>query len=130
MEVSGVPRADETRPGEIGYYAPGSRLVLYYASPDRWPGLMRIGRFDPPLERLRALPFWGGRGEAAIVPMIHVTSSSLCEGVPADGGTPARAAVCLALKRGQRPRRGSNPVRWLKADRVVAALSRCPRILT
>ncbi|MFF4082724.1 cyclophilin-like fold protein [Streptomyces sp. NPDC001777] len=56
LDVSGVPRADEPRPGEIGYYAPGLSLVLYYASPGRWPGLVRIGRFDLPLERLRALP--------------------------------------------------------------------------
>lgn len=56
LDVSGVPRADEPRPGEIGYYAPGSSLVLYYDSPGRWPGLVRIGRFDHPLDRLRALP--------------------------------------------------------------------------
>lgn len=56
LHVSGVPRADEPRPGEIGYYAPGSSLVLYYASPGRWPGLVRIGRFDLPLARVRALP--------------------------------------------------------------------------
>lgn len=56
LDVSGVPRADEPRPGEIGYYAPSSSLVLYYASPGRWPGLVRIGRFDHPLDQLRALP--------------------------------------------------------------------------
>lgn len=56
LDVGGVPSADEPRPGEIGYYAPGSSLVLYYADPGRWPGLVRVGRFDLPLERLRALP--------------------------------------------------------------------------
>lgn len=56
LDVSGVPRADEPKPGEIGYYAPGSSLVLYYASPGRWPGLVRIGRFDHPLDKLRAWP--------------------------------------------------------------------------
>lgn len=56
LDVSDVPRSDEPRPGEIGYYASGSSLVLYYARPGRWPGLVRIGRFDLPLERLRALP--------------------------------------------------------------------------
>ncbi len=56
LEVDGVPRADAPRPGEIGYYAPGSSLVLYYASPGRWPGLVRVGRFDHPLDKLRALP--------------------------------------------------------------------------
>ncbi|WP_309130984.1 cyclophilin-like fold protein [Brevibacterium sp.] len=56
LDVSGVPRADAPRPREIGYYAPGSSLVLYHASPGRWPGLVRIGRFSHPLVRLRALP--------------------------------------------------------------------------
>jgi hypothetical protein len=56
LDVDGVPRADEPRPGEIGYYAPNSSLVLYYASPGRWPGLVRVGRFDHPLDQLRALP--------------------------------------------------------------------------
>lgn len=56
LDVSGVPRSDEPLPGEIGYYAPGSSLVLYYASPGRWPGLVRIGRFDLPLASLRELP--------------------------------------------------------------------------
>ncbi|MBD7956435.1 hypothetical protein H9651_02155 [Microbacterium sp. Sa4CUA7] len=56
LDVSGVPRADAPKAGEIGYYAPGSSLVLYYANPGRWPGLVRIGRFDHPLDRLRALP--------------------------------------------------------------------------
>ena len=56
LSLRGVPRADEPRPGEIGYYAPGSSLVLYYASPGRWPGLVRVGRFDHPLDDLRALP--------------------------------------------------------------------------
>jgi len=56
LDVSGMPRADEPGPGEIGYYAPGPSLVLYYASPGRWPGLVRIGRFDLPLDRLRTLP--------------------------------------------------------------------------
>src|SRR5215212_9265356 len=56
LSLHGVPRADEPRPGEIGYYAPGADLVLYYASPGRWPGLVRVGRFDHPLDDLRALP--------------------------------------------------------------------------
>ena len=56
LDVDGVPRADEPRPGEIGYYAPGSSLVLYYASPGRWPGLVRVGRFDHSLDALRGLP--------------------------------------------------------------------------
>ncbi|WP_169250922.1 cyclophilin-like fold protein [Brevibacterium sp. 'Marine'] len=56
LDVSAVPRSDEPKPGEIGCYAPESSLVLYYASPGRWPGLVRIGRIDLPVEQLRALP--------------------------------------------------------------------------
>lgn len=56
LTVSGVPDAEAPRPGEIGYYAPASCLVLYYASPGRWPGLVRLGRFDYPLDPLRDLP--------------------------------------------------------------------------
>ncbi|WP_018763325.1 cyclophilin-like fold protein [Arthrobacter sp. 135MFCol5.1] len=56
LDISGVPRADEPQAGEIGYYAPGTSLVLYYANPGRWPGLVRIGRFDQSPDRLRALP--------------------------------------------------------------------------
>ena len=53
--LDGVPDVDEPHPGEIGYYAPLQTLVLYYGSPGRWPGLVRVGRFDHDLDALRAL---------------------------------------------------------------------------
>lgn len=53
LRMAGVPQADAPDPGEIGYYAPGNTLVLYYGSPGRWPGLVRVGRFDFDLEALR-----------------------------------------------------------------------------
>lgn len=56
LDLAGVPSADAPSPGEISYYASGARLVLFYASPGRWPGLVRVGRFDFPLDALRALP--------------------------------------------------------------------------
>ncbi|MEU6643529.1 cyclophilin-like fold protein [Saccharomonospora sp. NPDC046836] len=56
LNLDGVPRADAPQPGEIGYYASGACLVLYDASPGRWPGLVRVGRFDHRLEDLRAVP--------------------------------------------------------------------------
>lgn len=56
LDVTGVPSADAPRPGEIGYYAPTQSLVLYYASPGGWPGLVRVGRFDHPVDQVRALP--------------------------------------------------------------------------
>jgi hypothetical protein len=55
LTLSGVPKADAPRAGEIGYYAPTQHLVLYYDSPGRWPGLVRLGRFDYPVDMLRAL---------------------------------------------------------------------------
>ncbi|SIO84961.1 cyclophilin-like fold protein [Nocardiopsis sp. JB363] len=56
LDLGGVPSADAPRPGEICFYASGAYLVLFYASPGRWPGLVRVGRFDFPLDKLRALP--------------------------------------------------------------------------
>lgn len=56
LTLDGVPDADAPRPGEIGYYAPAQSLVLYYGSPGRWPGLVRMGDFDYDLGSLRALP--------------------------------------------------------------------------
>lgn len=56
IDLRGVPKADAPQAGEIGFYAPGSTLVLYYESPGRWPGLVRIGRFDFDLAALRELP--------------------------------------------------------------------------
>ena len=56
LTLRGVPRADAPGAGEIGYYAPSQGFVLYYDSPGRWPGLVRLGRFDYDLDALRALP--------------------------------------------------------------------------
>lgn len=56
LMLRGVPDADAPVPGEIGYYAPTRGLVLYYGSPGRWPGLVRMGRFSHDLSALQALP--------------------------------------------------------------------------
>lgn len=56
LTLNGVPNADAPQPGEIGYYAPTQGLVLYYAGPGRWRGLVRMGRFDFDLDALRAFP--------------------------------------------------------------------------
>jgi len=55
LTLRGVPSADEPVAGELGYYAPGSTLVLYYESPGRWPGLVRLGRFDWDTAALRGI---------------------------------------------------------------------------
>jgi hypothetical protein len=62
LSLRGVPDADAPRPGEIGYYAPSQSFVLYYDSPGRWPGLVRMGRFDYDLNELRDLPDGTGFG--------------------------------------------------------------------
>lgn len=56
LTLRGVPDADAPEPGEIGYHAPQRNLVLYYADPGRWSGLVRMGRFDYDLDALRDLP--------------------------------------------------------------------------
>lgn len=56
LSLAGVPEADAPQPGEIGYFASEACLVLYYASPGRWPGLVRVGRFDYELTQLQNLP--------------------------------------------------------------------------
>lgn len=56
LELRGVPDADAPQPSEIGYHASSQGLVLFYVSPGRWPGLVRMGRFDYDLSALRALP--------------------------------------------------------------------------
>ncbi|WP_404287939.1 cyclophilin-like fold protein [Glutamicibacter arilaitensis] len=68
LTMDGVPRADAPGPGEIGYYAPTRGLVLYYGSPGKWPGLVRMGRFDYDLNALRALPD-GTRIHFSMVPV-------------------------------------------------------------
>lgn len=71
LTLRGVPEADEPVAGEIGYYAPSRSFVLYYDSPGRWPGLVRMGRFDYDLDLLRGLPD-GTRIRIAVAPS-HAT---------------------------------------------------------
>lgn len=56
LSVAGVPDADSPQPGEIGYYAPTRGIVLYYGHVGQWPGLVRLGTLDLPVEGIRALP--------------------------------------------------------------------------
>lgn len=56
LSLDGVSDAEAPQPGEIGYYAPTQGLVLFYASPGRWPGLVPMGRFNYDLGALQALP--------------------------------------------------------------------------
>ncbi|MDO9408661.1 cyclophilin-like fold protein [Patulibacter sp.] len=57
LSTEGAPDGHDPRAGDIGYYAPGGDLVLYYddAAP-YFDGIVRIGRFSGDLGALRRAP--------------------------------------------------------------------------
>lgn len=46
LTMDGMPAGDDPEPGEIGWYAPTSDLVLYYGDVGYWNGIARLGTFD------------------------------------------------------------------------------------
>jgi hypothetical protein len=46
LDMAGMPAGDDPGPGEIGWYAPSSDLVLYYGDVGYWTGISRLGTFD------------------------------------------------------------------------------------
>lgn len=46
LTTDGVPAGSDPEIGEIGYYAPGRNLVLYYGDVGYYTGIIRIGRFE------------------------------------------------------------------------------------
>ena len=46
LTMDGMPAGDDPNPGEIGWYAPSSDLVLYYGDVGYWNGIARLGTFD------------------------------------------------------------------------------------
>jgi len=46
LTTDGMPAGDDPSPGEIGWYAPSSDLVLYYGDVGYWNGIYRLGTFD------------------------------------------------------------------------------------
>ena len=48
----GAPRSSDPEAGEIGYYAPGQDLVLYYGDGAAYAGIIRIGRFSDSIDGL------------------------------------------------------------------------------
>jgi hypothetical protein len=54
LTTSGAPEGHDPSAGDIGYYAPGGDLVLYYddAAP-YFDGIVRVGRFSGDLDALR-----------------------------------------------------------------------------
>lgn len=46
LSLAGQPDGADPDVGEIGYYAPGNDLVLYYGDQSYYPGIVIIGRLD------------------------------------------------------------------------------------
>ncbi|WP_258725061.1 cyclophilin-like fold protein [Cellulomonas sp. NS3] len=47
LTMDGMPAGDDPGPGEIGWYAPSTDLVLYYGDVGYWDGIARLGTVDP-----------------------------------------------------------------------------------
>lgn len=56
LTTDGVPRGSDPDVNEIGYYAPGHDLVLYYGDQGYFNGIVRIGRFDVDIASLADQP--------------------------------------------------------------------------
>ena len=56
LTTDGVPRGSDPGVDEIGYYAPGQDLVLYYGDVGYFNGIIRIGRFEDSIATIRDRP--------------------------------------------------------------------------
>ena len=56
LTTDGVPRGSDPDVNEIGYYAPGRDLVLYYGDVGYFDGIVRIGRFAVDIDGIADLP--------------------------------------------------------------------------
>ena len=46
LSLQGQPDGADPDPGDLGYYAPGHDLVLYYGDQSYYPGIVILGRLD------------------------------------------------------------------------------------
>jgi hypothetical protein len=46
LSVAGQPDGADPDVGDLGYYAPGDDLVLYYGNQSYFPGIVILGRLD------------------------------------------------------------------------------------
>jgi hypothetical protein len=46
LSLEGQPQGADPDPGDLGYYAPGNDLVLYYGDQSYSPGIVILGRLD------------------------------------------------------------------------------------
>jgi hypothetical protein len=56
LTTDGAPRGSDPEPNEIGYYAPGHDLVLYYGDVGYYTGIVRIGRFRTSIDDIADQP--------------------------------------------------------------------------
>ena len=63
LPMTGMPDGDDPEPGDIGWYAPSSDVVLYYGDVGYWPGIARIGHIIDGIDTIAAQ---GGDFAAAI----------------------------------------------------------------
>jgi hypothetical protein len=52
LTMNGMPRGDDPRVGDIGWYAPWGNLVFYYGDIRYWDGIARIGRIKGDLSTI------------------------------------------------------------------------------
>ena len=56
LSLEGQPEGADPEVGDLGYYAPGNDLVLYYGDQSYFPGIVVLGRLDgDAAERIAAL---------------------------------------------------------------------------
>jgi hypothetical protein len=56
LSLAGQPEGADPQVGDLGYYAPGNDLVLYYGDQSSFPGIVVLGRLDGnAAERIAAL---------------------------------------------------------------------------
>jgi hypothetical protein len=46
LSLQGQPKGADPEVGDLGYYAPGNELVLYYGDQSYFPGIVILGRLD------------------------------------------------------------------------------------
>lgn len=56
LTTTGVPAGSDPEVDEIGYYAPGRNLVLYYGDVGYYTGIIRIGRFGDSIAAIADQP--------------------------------------------------------------------------
>jgi hypothetical protein len=52
LSLAGQPQGADPDVGDLGYYAPGNDLVLYYGDQSYFPGIILLGQLDGDAERI------------------------------------------------------------------------------